>query len=310
MISDLGSIVERMSKLSQNRNALHSRIRNIQTFLKGMGPKRQNPKASPNFLKASENFMLYEEPAKEINRNNFKDGKDVVWITRIGSKKLKSIVPVDSSLFAQIKKSAVHSLNFNDRYEFSVLIVEGKAILSSGYGCLLNSFGRKLYRGWIMNGKLEGDGKLFNTLVVKGAPHYEHFAKGLNRIGVDIHSPEPEPDHICKFLQRINPGLSNLYFKNKVKKFSSDWVSYSGQFHENRIDGKGRIKYFNGAQLFGEFFKGDIDGVCKFADNKLEIIGLWQNNILQKVIDDEHDDEAGDDLNEPIEENPAICEFD
>ena len=46
--------------------------------------------------------------------------------------------------------------------------------------------------------------------------------------------------------------MTNLYFKRKIKKFSSPWVFVKGTFFDNRLTGKATIRYSNGAELEGE----------------------------------------------------------
>lgn len=91
-------------------------------------------------------------------------------------------------------------------------------------------------------------------------------------------------DHICEFLESINSCLTNLYFKRKIKKFSSLWISATGSFVDNRLSGKATIQYSNGARLEGEFTNGEIEGFCRFTDHQLLVEGIWTQNVLQTQL--------------------------
>lgn len=77
----------------------------------------------------------------------------------------KEVLVLDGKVLGSIKRSCVHSFRINDAHGFSVLVVQKKTFLAEGHGLVSNSFGKPLYRGRVENGKLQGQGVLFNTLL-------------------------------------------------------------------------------------------------------------------------------------------------
>lgn len=97
--------------------------------------------------------------------NSVRD-QEKVLVEKISDKR-KELLVVDSKVLSSIKRSAVHSFRINDVHSFSALIVQKKTILAEGHGLIVNSFGKLLYRGRVENGKLQGKGVLFNTLLTQ-----------------------------------------------------------------------------------------------------------------------------------------------
>lgn len=104
-----------------------------------------------------------------------------------------------------------------------------------------------------------------------------------SRFSGSILSSRNSEDHICEFLESINSGLTDLYFKRKAKKFTSPWMSAEGTFKDNRLQGKVLVKYVNGAELEGDFQEGCINGFGRFRDMQLLVEGFWSQNVLHKI---------------------------
>lgn len=176
--------------------------------------------------------------------------------------------PLALSVLSIIRRSALHQFLIDDTLPLTIQTVEGCGTVAvQASGRLMNPFNKLLYSGAISNGKIGGTGKLWNTRL-----EITENAQNVREV-----------DPICKFLEELNQGLTNLYFKNSIKKLSSRWTKYQGQFRNNVLHGKGTIWYENSATLQGEFFEGQIHGACTFRHGKFSVKGYWENNILKQI---------------------------
>ena len=100
--------------------------------------------------------------ADEISNSSNVIGKGTVLE---GNVETYGNIRIEGKVLGSIKRSCVHSFRINDAHGFSVLVVQKKTFLAEGHGLVSNSFGKPLYRGRVENGKLQGQGVLFNTLL-------------------------------------------------------------------------------------------------------------------------------------------------
>lgn len=89
---------------------------------------------------------------------------------------------------------------------------------------------------------------------------------------------------MCEFLEHANPGLTELYFRRKAKKFEAAWKQVTGTFKDNRLTGKATVVYANGAVFEGEFACGMLQGFGRFEHLSLLVEGIWKDNVLQQQL--------------------------
>ena len=257
---DLSAILDRVKAARRDNSRIQLSPRQLRH--NNPSPLKQSPTA-PLDLDISRVLLGGKASCPDV-------GHRLLWVDRIAPGDCKSLVSVPEVAIKSIKKSSLNEFRFNDCLPYVIYIIDCKAYLAQGTGMLLNSYGYVLYEGEVSNGRLEGKGILYNSR--------------LSMESANSMASRPLNDYICGFLESINDGLTNLYFKQKMKKFSSQWSKYSGGWRKNRCEGKGTIVYSNGAILYGTFSEGNIHGICSFKDKQLQLQGVWDKNVLLHVL--------------------------
>ena len=211
--------------------------------------------------------MHYNDDCVDIDAQNlggplssrFRNAKKPKRNSRFAGSSIETMEVSDAK---SIKRSAVHSFAVSDVHSMSIVRVEagGAWYLRKGFVSVFNSFNHILYRGMVSCGKMHDEDRcvLYNTKHKHG-----------------------DEDHVCEYIEKINSCLTQLYFKKKIKQFVCTWVMYQGSILHNKIEGRGKIFYSNGATMEGMFRGGKMEGRCRFEDGKLVVDGLWSENILQ-----------------------------
>lgn len=222
-------------------------IRNIKNFLKPLSIARIGSPRSPQ--------NLLQTKAKSVRST------------------IVSLQEIEQSAVKSTLRSSIQRFILNDRLSSRLCIHEQKLIIVAGEGQLINNFDCVLYEGMVLYGKLNGKGRLNNTSL---------FVQGDSS---DVMAYCSRVDHVRDFLEQINPGLTQLFFMNRKKRFLSNWVKYEGEFERNYLQGRGRIAYENGAVFEGTFCKGNMEGRGRFSHGKLVILGEWSKNELKLIIE-------------------------
>lgn len=233
-----------------------------------------SPSATPSALGSSNSVLQLKSRIHWVNK-----------IHHRGSERA-SLCPVNEGLLLSIKRASVHSFHVNDVYVFNLLDVplhitttsgggtaaaqdsklgsdkrKCEVLLAAGHGLIKNYCGKVLYSGYVEFGKIHGKGTLYNTAIENG-----------------------DTDHLCSFVEQINPGLKDVHFLKRAKSFRSIWVKYVGDWRNNKIHGWGTLQYLSGATYEGNFHNGWITGVGTFTSGKLVVTGSWKENELMQVL--------------------------
>jgi hypothetical protein len=122
-----------------------------------------------------------------------------------------------------------------------------------GWGKLFYPSGHLAYEGYWKNSKFEGYGKLFNE----------------NPLHTDVFD------------------YTNF---NKVQQKDRDegyWKFYEGSMKNDMKEGHGILVLENGEKYDGDFQEDMVHGPGVFHGKKGNVEGIWENNLLVKVINPE-----------------------
>jgi len=152
-------------------------------------------------------------------------------------------------------------LTKTDNYGHPASKPKTEVLLAAGTGMITNYAGKILYSGYVEFGKISGKGTVFNTGIQKDST-----------------------DHLCQFVEQMNPGLKEVHFLKRAKSFRSPWHYYEGEWRNNKLHGWGMIRYLSGAVFEGHFYNGWIHGLGTFTSGELVVTGSWKENQLLQLI--------------------------
>lgn len=151
----------------------------------------------------------------------------------------------------------------------------------TGKGTLTLSSG-EIYSGNLINGKLEHHGQYTDR---NGNIYEGEFNNGKLSGKGKITQLEEN-----KKTRHTNDILSNIKYSGIIKDFKREGFgnettqeyTYEGNFHNDKKDGKGKLRYIKSGDIYeGEFKEGKISGKGKYTfHDKSEYIGNFKNHEM------------------------------
>lgn len=308
-------ILEKVKSVKSRNESMKKRLQAIHSFMKSPPSTSKNKSSKqtilgsfhtgPNIFPGSSASVT---PSGIGSYNSLHQIKSKIhWVNKIQKGCAKCLTPVNEMILVSMQRASLHYFHLNDIFPFSTLEVpvnlhtadsktllqKGKTevLLAAGSGLIKNYQGKVLYSGYVEFGKLSGRGTLHNTL-----------------------AGESTIDHLCAFAEQMNPGLKDIYFLKRAKSFRSPWLTYEGEWRNNKMHGWGTIRYLSGAVFEGHFRNGWIMGLGTFTSGKLVVSGSWKENELMQVVPSHLDHRfsatyANDFPNKALSARPALQTF-